>query len=129
MSYDARKDPQPFRGVAINPGTGPVEGTTPENALANMIVLVGDAGVEDAVISRDEKRDKGDGRYGFLVRKGEQGVEVDMPGLPLDEVRYLDIPGQSIWDFPRLYVGGSSWVWCYAVDILADHLSSEHPTK
>jgi len=31
-----------------------------------------------------------------------------MPGLPIDEVHWMRQHDQNIWDFPRLYVGGSS---------------------
>lgn len=39
---------------------------------------------------------------------------VDMPSLSLEKIRYMGEKTQNIWDFPRLYVNGSSWVWKYA---------------
>jgi len=43
-----------------------------------------------------------------------------MPGLPLDLVRYTGENGQNIWNFPRLYLDDSSWVWKFAANILAN---------
>ena len=47
----------------------------------------------------------------------ERTIEIQMPGLPVDRVRFLDEDGQNIWDFPRLYVDDSSWVWKYALSV------------
>jgi hypothetical protein len=38
-----------------------------------------------------------------------------MPGLPVEQVRYMGESGQNIWDFPRLYVDDSSWIWEFAL--------------
>jgi hypothetical protein len=35
----------------------------------------------------------------------------------LEKVRYLDSENQDIFNFPRLYVDGSSWVWKYALNV------------
>ncbi|MET9402659.1 hypothetical protein [Kitasatospora sp. NPDC002965] len=40
-----------------------------------------------------------------------------MPGLSLDQVRWMNEPDQNIWNYPRLFVDGSSWVWWYALGI------------
>lgn len=98
--------------IIINPGTGPVEGTDRENADKNMVVFLKDSHTDRFEFVREE----GDGRYTYNVYKeGFNPVEVEMPGLPLEEVRYMKEEGQNIWHFPRLYVGGSSWVWFYAI--------------
>jgi hypothetical protein len=109
----------------LNPGTGPVLGADVANAQANMERLVADAGIDGATISRCEESDS-EGRFGFIVadsaKLNGRECEVDMPGLPLDRVRFMKEPDQNIFDFPRLYVGGSSWVWLYAVNILRESL-------
>lgn len=121
MPYDARKDPQHFAGVFVNPGTGPVVGTSAENAEANMRAFVSEIGADEfgGPIGEDE------GRYEFEAYGNGRSVSVEMPGLPLDEVRYVGTEDQNIWDFPRLYVDGSSWVWCYAVRSAKRALSGE----
>ncbi len=113
--------------VIINPGTGPVAGATLDNAYKNMEALLRDAGIPDAKWCRDVDAEEGGGRFSFLVTVPDPddegsttGCPVDMPGIPLAEVRYLGEPGQNIWDFPRLYVDGSSWVWKFAVSQLRE---------
>ena len=122
MPYDARKDPQHFAGVFFNPGTGPVVGTSAELAEANMRAFVSEIGADGfgGPIGEDE------GRYAFAVYGEVRMVGVEMPGLPLDEVRYVGTEDQNIWDFPRLYVDGSSLVWCYAVSSAKRALSGEN---
>lgn len=104
--------------IMINPGTGPVEGATVEQAKANMDAFAADLverGMYVTGLTRREDADD-DGRYGYLLTMGDaRKVEIDMPGLPLDRVRYMDSEGQDIWDFPRLYVDGSSWIWMFAL--------------
>jgi len=101
--------------VIINPGSGPVAGATYENAAANIHAFAREAGADhwDGVGSADTERD---GRWTFFVERGDQRVEIQMPGLPLDEVRYVD--GLNPWDFPRLYVDGSSWLWEFALRVV-----------
>lgn len=57
-------------------------------------------------------------RYRFTVTVNGTEHPVDMPGLPLDQVAFTGAEGQGIWDFPRLYVDESSWVWKYALDVI-----------
>lgn len=122
MSYDARKDPQHFAGVFINPGTGPVAGASADYAEANMRAFVQEIGADEfSPLTGGEN----EGRYEFEVYRNDRSVSVEMPGLPLDEVRYVGTEDQNIWNFPRLYVDGSSWVWCYAVSSAARALSGE----
>lgn len=115
-------DPDGNPVVTINPGTEPVADTSAEAALLNVHQLAEDVGGK--VLTSDNPHGPifdGQGRY--LIRmRNEHGVlvAVEMPGLPLDQVRYTGEPGQNIWDFPRLYVDGSSWVWKYAVNVIRD---------
>lgn len=110
--------------VSMSPGTGRINiPSTAEQAAENMRVLL-----EDSIQARPEvagleferyvEIDEGDGRFGFKVTlPGYETyiVTVLMPGIALDKVRYMREEGQDIWDFPRLYVNGSSWVWVFAL--------------
>lgn len=118
--------------VIINPGTGPVAGATLAHAHANMEQLLKDCGHPDAKWRRDPEASEDDGRFAFLVTcppceaepKGWE-CSVDMPGIPLKEVRWMDKKGQNIWHFPRLYVDGSSWVWKFAINALKGRLEPD----
>lgn len=104
--------------ITINPGSGPIEGATLEQAKANMDAFAVDlrnAGLYVTGLTRREHTDDA-GRFGYTLTMGDgRKLEILMPGLPLDQVRYIDADGQDIWDFPRLYVDGDSWVWMFAV--------------
>lgn len=111
--------------VVINPGTGPVREATVAQAEANIKVYAQDIAKKHGLVvlatRREESSDTGDGRYVFLLDCEKEGrkwtLEIQMPGWPLEKVRYLGTPDQNIWDFPRLYVDGSSWVWKFAMDV------------
>ncbi|MBY8341983.1 hypothetical protein LXH13_06300 [Streptomyces spinosirectus] len=106
--------------IIINPGSGPVSEATEENATGNTAVFVLDLGAKGLPVSdavRHPEADYGDGRYAFTLAMADgRSIEIQMPGLPVERVRYLGEDGQNIWDFPRLYVDDSSWVWNYALD-------------
>ena len=114
-------------GLILNPGSGPVDGGTAEQARDNMRVLVADvnavAAEEAQQITDVTAAGEVEGRYVFTVTHANgETSEVDMPGLPLDRVRFMRGPQQDIWEFPRLWVNGSSWLWFYAINCLArDH--------
>jgi hypothetical protein len=104
----------------INPGSGPVDATSEDNATCNMGVFTDDLramGLDVETFIRRQASDYGDGRYAYDVVFGDgRSVEIQMPGLPVEQVRYLGEP-QNIWDFPRLYVDDSSWVWKFALSV------------
>jgi len=102
--------------IIINPGSGPVSSTTEENAINNINHYITDCNLKNVGWVRLPKRDE-DGRYGFLIYQDYhcRCHFVDMPGLPLDKVRYMKEEGQNIWDYPRLYLDDSSWVWCFGL--------------
>lgn len=106
----------------INPGSGPVSGATSVQALANTKVFAEEvgAGSFDGPLGTE-----GDGRWAYKLWAKGRSVDVEMPGISLERVRYVDPTTQNIWDFPRLYVDGSSWVWLYAVDMAKSILSGE----
>lgn len=107
--------------VFINPGSGPVDGATAANARDNINQFCKD--LRDRGVSAYPypgfEREEIDGRWTFKLIVGTRSTEVAMPGLPGERVRWLDEPGQNIWDFPRLYVDGSSWVWQFALNAAA----------
>ena len=107
--------------IVINPGSGPVSEATEEHAAANMAIFADDlraAGRAVDTFTRCADSDYGEGRYAYTLAMADgRSIEIQMPGLPVDQVRYLDKPDQNIWDFPRLYVDGSSWVWKYALGV------------
>jgi len=98
----------------INPGSGVLEDANAMNATINMHVFVNDLRMGDFRIFRKPELDYGNGRFCFIV----EGCEIQMPGLPLSEVRWMDAE-INIWKFPRLYVDGSSWVWKFAIDAVS----------
>lgn len=106
--------------LIINPGTGPVGGANLGNAEHVIQVFAGEVAARfgDPVrISRADHLDDDKGRFGFTLSGEKIGThEVEMPGLPLERVRWVDEPDQNIWHYPRLYVDGESWVWLYAVN-------------
>jgi hypothetical protein len=109
----------------INPGTGPVYDATAEYAEANMDQLLADCNLPaPGRWERTPDKDCGGGRYAFSIHCADRSCEVEMPGRPLDEVRYTKAPGQNIWHYPRLYVDGDSGVWKFAVDDIRFSLTS-----
>ena len=104
--------------IFINPGSGPE--TTEDNARANMSAFWTDLTarkLDPAAFTRNSAADYGEGRYAFDFCIGDELHQVQMPGWPLEKVRYLG-GEQSPWDFPRLYVDDSSWLWFFALNIL-----------
>lgn len=118
--------------IVINPGSGPCAGATLDHAYENMRVLLEDAKLTGATFARDSDAKEEGGRFSFLVDIpeycGEHGsIPVDMPGLPLDRVRYSGKLPTPIP--PRLYVDGSSWWWPFAVSILRDWVKEHEQSE
>lgn len=98
--------------VLINPGSGPVgREVSWDNAYENIKAYIADCEIPMRIVRSEHEDDEG--RYLFVLRNDEYDyqIEVEMPGLPLDSVRYVKGEKRSIFDFPRLYVDGSSWIW------------------
>lgn len=106
--------------IVINPGSGQVPDASEANAVANAERFVADLAERGISTERCERRSDldGGGRFGFELRTSAGYAELEMPGLPIDQVRWLG-PGQDIWQFPRLYVDGNSWVWFFALNQFA----------
>jgi len=117
--------------IFLNPGTGTVQGATVENAIMNMKTFRDDVALEimresgiklierTIKIRRHTKNDYGEGRYCFRLYYNGKRSEIQMPGWPLDEVRYLKNKGLNARDFPRLYEDDASWLWCIAASCAA----------
>lgn len=110
--------------VSLNHGSGPLIEAAEQNAIDNMGAFTADLrerGIDVDTFIRRSGADYGDGRYAFSVVTADgTSVEVQMPGLPLEQVRWLKADGQDIWQFPRLYVNDASWVWYFALDQFED---------
>lgn len=125
--------------ILINPGAGPLlDPAGPDQALTNaqafvqdLIALGNTASV--AVLTQPTDLDLAlmmggtkyttthDGRYPFrLVVDGHDHL-LEMPGLDLEHVRFMENPGQSILDFPRVFLDGSSWTWDIALRVLHEN--------
>lgn len=113
--------------VAINPGAGPIPAGRVENARKNIRAFVADLNFKDPDVEIRENKDgsvtlEDDGRYTFLLVRGARETTVSIPAYPLAKVRILEGDGQNAWDFPRLYVDGNSWLWCFALNQARDAL-------
>jgi len=102
--------------VIINPGSGEVGGEVSwENAYENIKAYISECEIPMRIIRSEHEDDEG--RYLFVLKNDEYKyeTEVEMPGLPLDKVRYVKGDSRNVFEFPRLYVDGSSWLWYLAV--------------
>jgi hypothetical protein len=116
-------------GWIINNGSGDVEIGDWDIAYENIQQFIKDCEIKMHVKSSEfEPNDSG--RYVFVLSADEYiyETEIEMPALPLDKVRFMKEEGQNIWDFPRLYVDGGSWVWLYGI-IKKEHLIEQLENK
>ena len=109
--------------IIVNPGTFGCDDATAEHSYENMKHFLVDCAVSGAEFVAVPTMDYGEGRFCFLVWKDNNCAEIQMPGWSLEKVRYVKSEGQNIWDFPRLYVDGGSWIWYIAADIVKRILS------
>lgn len=101
--------------IIMNPGSGAIkEDVTWENAYENIKVFIADSEIPLRITRSFHEADEG--RYLFVLKNYQYDyqIEVEMPGLPLERVRYVEHDKRNILDFPRLYVDGSSWIWYIA---------------
>jgi hypothetical protein len=113
--------------LLMNPGTGPIaDRVTRRNADRNIRQLLTDIGVTGAKIARAGSVDD-TGRYPYRVSFKQKRARIDMPGLVLECVRFVENPGQDVWRFPRLYVDGDSWLWMFAANNLARAFALPEP--
>lgn len=103
--------------VIINPGTETTKDYGWDEAYKNILQFIEDSEVE-LYVYNSKHIPEDDGRYLFTLKSKlipKYEVEIEMPALPLNQVRFIDSEKQNVWDYPRLYVDGSSWVWKYAI--------------
>ena len=100
--------------MQVNPGAGPVPNATEANAVDNMPRFIADCSAKNLAFVRVPEQDDGDGRYSFLVYRESRCHLVQMPGLPLERVRFMT-DQQNARDYPRLYRDGGSWLWKFAL--------------
>lgn len=103
-----------------NPGSGPVADATEECAIECIQQFITDLHQPTAYWAwgRRPELDK-EGRFGFTLNADYGATcEVLMPGLPIERVRFFEGLGQDIWQYPRLYVDGQSWIWCFALPMV-----------
>jgi hypothetical protein len=110
--------------IIINPGSGPVEDATLADATANISRFVIDLDSFAIITYERKSAADGRGRFGFTLTSQDNGnsVEVQMPGLPLEQVRFIS---GDPWPFPRLYVDGDSWLWRFALNVVARALTGD----
>lgn len=111
--------------VFVNPGSGAVLDATFENAKDNMNVFVQEAFPNGRVLFERVEGNDGEGRWCYVLRRKNRKTIVEMPGCALDKVRFANVRSQSAWNYPRLYVDGSSWLWCFAVEAVRSALKRE----
>lgn len=101
----------------VNPGSGPVSEGCWEMAYANIQQFIQDCEIPMYIKEACMIPDEDSGRYLFKLDAVDFSypLEIEMPGLPLDKVRYMGEEGQNPFRFPRLYVDGASWLWKFAV--------------
>jgi len=77
--------------IIINPGAGPVLQATETEAILNIKHLITDLNNSEINWVRIPQKDYGEGRFAFLLWEegGNRCHEVQMPGLPLDKVRFM----------------------------------------
>jgi len=115
--------------VVVNPGTGHCPGATEANAATNIVQLIKDAGLNPDVVGVERVPDEdedAEGRFYFILSHDGHKCGIYMPGWELERVCWIDREDQNIWDFPRLYVNGSSWVWKFAMKITGEELRGEY---
>ena len=105
--------------IIINPGSGPVGGADADHARVNIEAFLADLRAEGHTVALVGPGPEVEGRWRFDITVDGKPHEIEMPGIPLAAVRYMADPSQDIWEYPRLYVDGSSWVWRYALNVAA----------
>ncbi len=100
-----------------DPRTDPIPDGNLELADKNIMLFGLDMQLVPTSWERAAAQDMGGGRFAFTIWYRGRHVLIQMPGVPLESVRYQMLEGQNIDDFPHVYVNGSSYVWIYACEM------------
>lgn len=106
--------------LIVNPGSGPAESATVEQAEANIAEFVADLGLAGVTAARQSEDDYGDGRFCWRLSHEGRGVDVQMPGVGMGH-----LTDEDPWSCLRLYVDDSSWLWGIAVGIVGSVFHGE----
>lgn len=89
---------------------------TKELALAAVNQMITDLNVTKVNITPIDARNMGNGWFAFLLWKDCYCTLIQVPGIELDQVRFLDLP-QTKQDrvYARIYVDGSPLYWVSAL--------------
>lgn len=104
--------------VLINPGTEPLTDANEADARRNLAELISDAGLKGATV---KVIGESGGRWDFRVTVAGHSVEVASPGCPMGAAK----GSLGVWQQPRFYVDGNSWLWEFAVKTLRDFFERE----
>lgn len=103
--------------VIVNPGTHDVEGTEKQawNNIGGFAELLAEDLAIEIEVKRYPKKDYGGGRYAFLLIANGHSHEVQMPGNEWGLISGKT--AENIFQRPRLYIDGNSWLLEYALDM------------
>jgi hypothetical protein len=103
--------------IIINPGTFNTPKGDRSQSEHNIKEFIKQLGV-DAEYKFIE--DCSNGRHSYKIWNDNHSHIVDMPAIPLKDIIYKSGEKRSIFEFPRLYVDGSSWLWEFALRVCFD---------
>lgn len=101
--------------ISVNPGPGDVQSGTWEQAYENIKQFIKDCEIPMHIEKSDFLEDECGYSFTLKADNCDWIAEIFMPGLPLCQVRFMEEPDQNPYDFPRLHINGSSWLWKYAL--------------
>jgi hypothetical protein len=88
----------------------------PELAATNVDAFIDDLCVLGGVIKvAIPEQNMGNGWYAFLLWYGNNCAVVQMPGVTLNDVRFLKNPGIDVYDYPRLFLNNAPYHWVSSV--------------
>ena len=109
--------------LAINPGSGHCANATFDHARANMRQWIEDCNLPGLNFRHEPEHnqfgnDRG-GRFYFTAFREGSDVEVlvTMPGLPLEQVRFMASDTVQATDYPRIFTGEhqNTWWWPWSL--------------
>jgi hypothetical protein len=93
-------------------------------AADSLVIFVDDlraaGGQPLTTVRRMDRDDRVGGPFGFDIIYDGISVPVQMPGLPVERLRYVPGRSEKAGEFERLYVNGGSWLWPFALKVCAE---------